>query len=482
MTELPRIKSLLSGKNPIKKTTKGYRYRFLNIKRRHKDTKKFNGRGFCMFFGDYGYRACFEKLTYDFMGEKTFNAYSTQKTWFKIIKNRMYISNNSANRQINGVRQAYKLISNNPSKISFAAGGRENKAQDTLKVFLLKWAKKNGIKIKNKWYKYDFKNVCFFLCYPEFEYFLDFNSDFLKIINQSIPSIISSKFNGIKGLNHGLDRFCGFHGKKLKSLLKTSNFVSKLATAKTVKNLVTNDDILALLENNIIFADNKRTRYFLKNYGRDTIMNWLNPPNDNPTVRGLRHHNLTLLKDASDQYFKNHEDNPDNKIVLPDSNNLEDIHNIITRNYRRIEQRKIVEAEEKIDYSEKLKEYSKFEFKAGDLEVVLPKTPQEIINYSSELNNCLTGYTHFHTKQGLILIVKSENKTKYAVSIRFPNTLEQFYGNYNTKPDLNDYKLIVDYLRNNGMIDKSNMDYILFPTVATKSPILIIDNADLAQW
>lgn len=87
MTELPKIKSLLSGKNPIKHTPKGIKYRFFHVKKRFKDLKKFNGRGFCFFFGDYGNKACFENLKYDFIGakDKKFNAVSNQNMRFPFV-------------------------------------------------------------------------------------------------------------------------------------------------------------------------------------------------------------------------------------------------------------------------------------------------------------------------------------------------------------------------------------------------------------
>lgn len=434
--ELKGIKKLLSGEKNIKLTPKGIRYKFFHYKKRNRD-RKFMGRGQVSFFYDFGARAMFASLKYDLVDKKFEKSRASKNIWFKIVKNRMVISDSSGRRENDGA-QSYKIISNNPGKIDFSAGKKPTKQNDKLKILLLKWAAKNGVQVNKKWYKYSFINVCFLLCYPEYEFFLDFK----KISNTtSIQSCLSSHFRGIKGLNHGLDRFCGFHGKKLKSILleKTdTKFLFFLETCKTLKGLVTSDDLLSLKDH--IFTGNfKQNRYFLKNFGRETIMNWLTDDNS------------YLLRDSASQYYKNHKENPENKISLPNSNNLRDIHNIITTNYRKLE---LLKTNKLIDYSKVNEKYKDYEFEVDGLKVRLPKNSQELIITSENLSNCLSGYINQHG-YGLIILLIND---KYAISIR-GTTLEQFYGKYNELPDQNDYKKVVDYLREKDMIKESLMDY-----------------------
>lgn len=431
--ELKGIKKLLSGEKNIKLTPKGIRYKFFHHKKRNRD-KKFMGRGQVSFFYDFGARARFTSLKYDLIGQKFEKSRASKDIWFKIVKDRMVISDNSSRR---GNGQQYKIISNNPAKIDFSAGKKTTKQDNKLKILLLKWAAKNGVQVNRKWYKYSFFNVCFLLCYPEYEFFLDFKK--ISTIT-SIQPCLSSHFRGIKGLNHGLDRFCGFHGKKLKSILLEKNdvkFLFFLETCKTLKGLVTSDDLLSL-KDYIFLGGFKSNRYFLKNFGRETIMNWLTDDNS------------YLLRDAAAQYYKNHKENPENKISLPNGNNIQEIHDVITRNYRRLELQK---TNKLIDYGEINEKYKDYEFEIDGLNVRLPKDSQELIDASGILNNCLTGYTHQHG-HGLIILLIND---KYAISIR-GKTLEQFYGKHNGLPDQNDYKKVVDYLREKDMIKESRMD------------------------
>src|SRR5574343_1823768 len=111
--ELLKINHLLSGKNPIKKTPKGYRYKFFHVKRRNKYTKKFNGRGFVFFFYDFGNKACFNNFKYDSNGDGKFSPQNNNKTWIKITGDRIQFSNSSGNR--NDATNQYKIISNQPS-------------------------------------------------------------------------------------------------------------------------------------------------------------------------------------------------------------------------------------------------------------------------------------------------------------------------------------------------------------------------------
>lgn len=442
-----KINNLLSGKNPIKKTPKGYRYKFFHVKRRNKDTKKFNGRGFVFFFYDFGDKACFNNFKYDSNGDGKFSPQNNNKTWIKITGDRIQFSNSSGNR--NDATNQYKIISNQPS-FNFAAGGRKNKADEKFKKIFIKWVEKNGIKVKRKFRSLPLHNLCLFLSYPELEYIYDFKNDKKSFFY--IPSIISSRIHGVKGINHIFDRFCGFHGKSLKKELQSNdNILAALAACKIFKGLISNDDMKYVFDINsklFIKLTNriyKSYRYFLKNYSRETIVNW------------LKSDRLSLLHDTVNQYYENHIRYPNNRIVLPNSNNLEEIHNIVSRNNRRI----IENRTSNTDFTEINKKYSNFEFKTTNFEVVLPKNGQELIDTSYELSNCLSGYIDFHGKHGLILIVKSNNITKYAISINFPNTLQQFYGGYNKIPKLEDYNEVVGILRKQCNIDTSYFDGVV---------------------
>jgi hypothetical protein len=101
--------------------------------------------------------------------------------------------------------------------------------------------------------------------------------------------------------------------KKLKEKIKISNPINFFSLCKSVKGFVSNDDILNdTINANVNYIGNiKKARYFYSNYKRDTIVNWLKMV-------------TWELTDTIDQYYDNHKNNPNNKIILPDSNNITD--------------------------------------------------------------------------------------------------------------------------------------------------------------
>jgi hypothetical protein len=195
--QLKNIKSYLSGKNPIKETPKGFRYKFFNKKKKFKD-KIFKSGDIC-FFSDYGDKACYNSFKYRLNCGK-FEKIQNRETiiWFRIKNNRLVINK--------GVGPQNRTISNDPNYLIHSC---YSKVIDRLKPFLISWLRKNNFKIKRKWLKYEFKQFILVLCYPEIEYLFDVGLKFDKI-----PGFLAKDLKGVKGYNHILDRVFGFHGKK----------------------------------------------------------------------------------------------------------------------------------------------------------------------------------------------------------------------------------------------------------------------------
>jgi hypothetical protein len=442
---LPNIKSLLSGSKPIKYTPKGVRYTFFQDKSFIHSRKGYGGKGKISFFSDFGNKACFTDVRYNKIDNKLLTS-DFAKYWFKVKNNRMYISDSSGFRNN---ERGYKIISGSPTKIKFNIyGGKRNLKPDIrLKSFLIKWAAENGVNLPIKYKDEGLYTVCLLLCYPELTYFIDF----CKKSPTFLSSVITSDLRGIKGLNHGLDRLCGFHGKKLKEyLLKGSEnsnyrFYSCLAFCKMVKNLIRDDDILSLFEQDgegwvwvdgLELKDYKYIRYLIKNYPRDSITNWFS-----------RYQNRHYLVDAAKQLYINHQ-SPENKIAIPKTNNLREIHDIITGNVRRMA---MSGNYRKIDYEKINKEYKDYEFNLDELKIRLPINSEDLISSSGILSNCLSGYISWHGKDGIILLVEKEG-LEYAIAIGRQKDLQQFYGKHNAPPDKEDYLKVTNYLISKKLI------------------------------
>jgi len=445
--QLKNIKSYLSGKNPIKETPKGFRYKFYQIKKRYKTTKAFCGQGKAFFFYDFGSYGSLNYLKYSSVNNG-FQKDRTETIWFRIKNNKLQISK--------GTGTAKRIISNNPSKIGLYF---DERVLNSFRPILIKWLKRNGIKIKKSYYskKLPFQTFLLFVCYPEFEYL----NDFINIPRRDsssglmgLDSEITKRLKDAKGINHILDRVFGFHGKKLKKYLNSccalSNVYDCFLTGIVFKNLVTNDDIQRIIENFRLYDINvgysgsgiKILRYFFKNYNRETLLNWVFGPD------------TRQIWDTALQYYHNHKENPNNKMVLPDSNNIEDIHNIVTGNFRRL-----AVVQEKIDYKDTLKRFDSLNgLVVNDLTIIVPQSSDEIISYSNDLGNCLSGYVSWHGKNGVILGVFQDNKIKYAISVNNSKAIEQFYGKHNRLPELRDYDLVLGKLKELKFVESSNMD------------------------
>lgn len=440
-----KIKSYLSGKDPIKKTPKGTKYRFFNFKR--KSNGHFVGAGVAFFFNDYGDTASYTKLIYRLNDKNKFS--SRRITYVLRIKNGRLI--------IKRVRPGsyWRNVSNNPTGLDFLVPNKKKDSfknstgpRDRFRKILIQWCLKNGLTVSAKQRKMSFHKLMLTLCYPEVIYFLDaFKTD--NGLVESLPSAISSNLRGIKGLNHGLDRLIGFHGKKLKSILsEAGGWDQKIALARVFKGIVSNDDILKILSNRNIVRHNlikhiKKARYFFRNYSRETIMSWLSDEN-------LRHYYIT---DTFCAYYDNHKDKKvESKIVLPDTNNITDIHNIVTAEARRIA---LNRHHKPVAYTKITDKNKQFIATIDNLGIYLPSSDQELINASATLNNCLSGYTRLHGKNQLILLVNRDGQLTYAISLILNDecySLSQFYGKHNTRPDEVDSIKVKEFLKQRGVV------------------------------
>ena len=95
--KLTRISSLLTGKDPIRETPKGFRYKIYNKKTRNpKDLKKCT-KGRVCFFSDYGPRANIQALEYSY-GVSHKKHSLAGETWLQIKNNRLVITKRSPGR------------------------------------------------------------------------------------------------------------------------------------------------------------------------------------------------------------------------------------------------------------------------------------------------------------------------------------------------------------------------------------------------
>ncbi len=155
--------------------------------------------------------------------------------------------------------------------------------------------------------------------------------------------------------------------------------------------------------------------------------------------------NTHTLNDTIRMYDEYRQD-----LIMPAKiKNLDRLHDDIMRQTRRLKQ---------ADYKfpELNKELAAIDSQSiGSLEVVLPKTHYELIEWSEIMNNCINSYASAVKKGDLIVLgVLKNNKMKYNISIGPTFDIQQFYGHSNSGPDKKDKKDVIDYLVKKNIINK----------------------------
>lgn len=291
--------------------------------------------------------------------------------------------------------------------------------------------KKNGFKVKRDFKYSDIPE----LAYPALK---DIRRDYPKI-NLSLgitDGFRRASFNDIIKL------YFGSNGRTVNKLcheiLKERNTFAFLGWARALKGLLPLEFVVKFLSevsNRINAIDYKNLRKLIKAYGRERREILLN--------NLMMDTNIFILEDL----IRIHKDYPG--IVLPEKpKNFLELHD-----YLASEQRKLATIDRAIPYKREFEAINRA--KVDDLEIVLPKSTHELVNWGQRMSNCLGSYANLAVKREVVLFAAMKGEEMaYNVSIR-GKKLEQFYGPYNRAPDENDKKKVVDFLTEKGILTKN---------------------------
>jgi PcfJ-like protein len=90
----------------------------------------------------------------------------------------------------------------------------------------------------------------------------------------------------------------------------------------------------------------------------------------------------------------------------------------------------------------------------GDFKIEVPNHSKKLVEYSDIMNNCIRGYSRQVTSGGCNLLgIYKNNELTYNISI-YNKQISQFLGKYNSQPNENDKKIILDALMEKNIVNK----------------------------
>ena len=419
------VKSIVSGKNPIQLKPKSVKYCIFKC-----------GTGNQAYYRNFIYFIdCGDKCIVTFFSFRS--NYQNKKVdiyLFKIKYDRLIAYRLEHNRVVNVSGKVVRLLKNKSLMQNKRSG------YSRIEKMLKKWCARHNLGNK--------KSQLIDLLYPDARKVLDV------LPLEILQGTISTALIKCKGYDHFLDRIFGFHGKKLKEILQShkskisQDFVlnSSLIIGKGLKGIVSPDGILEILScKNFTYLGGLKPqamRSFFRNFSEKSIRNWFSRDR------------LMELRDSIYQYYEwNSNKENEIKITLPDSNDINEIHDAVSRDYNRLVQ---IKSMQPIDYVDNLKKLNWQDIINSDYEIYAPTTSNEIINAGSELSNCLASYTRSHTKHDLILLVKKQNILKYAIQYNLQSkNIYQFYGKHNSIPDDSDKLAVLNLLTEKNFLKTS---------------------------
>ena len=468
-------KSIEKLKNWCKKTKKGYIYKIGDYKKRHKDKQLKNG--VCYYLADYGDKLCFYNIHYT----PSHNGWIIQRGiqyWFKVKKGYLVISSNRL-RNTNEVPHPYTNITNKPTEIFCFRGGsiknNHNVLKERFRRFFVQWSRRNGLKIKKKYLKYDIHNLFFVLSYPGIEFLYDIFPE-TKRVNR-LNSFITPDLRRAKGYNDLLRRCVGNHGKKIKNILvgRSTSILPLLVISRTLKGIISPEFLDDFLRNNhrlavlISIIHSKfeccAVRYFFRKYSKVTITNWLT------TVTAGNRHNII---DTANHFYRERKN-----ITLPENtNNIREIHDRIC-GIRNDATGSIVSVPQFYDYTEYIKKYAGINLSWDDWRIEIPKDRKVLEKWAAHMSNCIArAYSgHYIQNGGLLLGIYKKDKLLYNISINSQKYLDQFKARFNEEPPKEDKEMICKKLEELKLLRKHEPAKMVFQTEEGREfPIQTVPN------
>lgn len=141
------------------------------------------------------------------------------------------------------------------------------------------------------------------------------------------------------------------------------------------------------------------------------------------------------------------ENNPHYDLFKNDFSTLNELHDVVARNARKIKDKPF------LIYQKSLHKINGAKINEN-IQLTLPTTNHDLVNWADELNNCLAGYVN-NVKENFsqIIGVLVDQQLTYAIEVN-PITKEvrQFYGKCNTQPKQEHRKIVETYLTDQKII------------------------------
>lgn len=234
--------------------------------------------------------------------------------------------------------------------------------------------------------------------------------------------------------------FCfGSHGKSLK---KTIKLASDFEVGRTLKGILTIQDIITVLDNRITctylgtagtFDDIKRTREFFSLINPKTLKNAL--LNTQPTK-------IQRLGDCLNIYKRHRKD------LTVIQGNIDEIHDDLVKQSLKLktEQFKIKTNDKAISALDK-KPCGKFTIK-------VPEANLDLAEWGYALHHCVGSYGSLINSGKLeVIALMQDNAPVYTISIK-DKKIDQFYGKFNISPSQEDKNLVINYLIENKVLNR----------------------------
>jgi hypothetical protein len=306
------------------------------------------------------------------------------------------------------------------------------------KKYLLLWLSRQGKKVPRKHRKLNLNQLILVLAYPGIEYLWDFIPD--RPICYLHP-FYSNCFKNANGINHILKRISGTSGKTVKNFLKDKKISPYVVFlyCRLFKGILPLESIAKIINENKDFSHyrlflTKKTRAFFKKFHKDTILKFLNNKDyDN------------ILYDTLFQYNKYK-----SSIILPESNNIREIHDDMARQIRCLQHKNVIFRSEQIQKALKGLEI-------GSLRFEVPTDSEKLLEYGKKMSNCIYTYKDQVANGSVIILgIYDKDELKYNISIK-NNKIQQFYGKYNRDPNPDDKAKVLNTLFEKKLLDVVNV-------------------------
>ena len=192
------------------------------------------------------------------------------------------------------------------------------------------------------------------------------------------------------------------------------------------------------------FMEIPKIRRFFRMFHKDTIINWYKPTQGQDDYSNYYNNEAERwLQDAVRMW----EMLPEELRTIPRGmTSLKHIHDFLS-----VTQRKMAQSDFKLKPSKKALEIDGHI--VNDMEIVVPKTNYELIEWGTHMSNCIASYAG---RNATLFGIKRNGVLQYCIEIN-QGAIWQFKAKYNKEAPKEDYTVITDYLTNKELVKERDL-------------------------